>query len=79
MLGTWVILTCTQDVPQNKSYIQDVLTSAQCRHILRTLVNHNSTVMGNHIAGTYRRYISNVKEMLLVITLDTNVEVTFEM
>ena len=72
MLGTWLVLTCTQDVPKNEPYIQDVPknepyiqdvpenepctqhvpTGPQCRHIARTSVNHNSTVIGNRIAGT---------------------------
>ena len=62
-------LRCTQDVP----------TCAQCRHIAGTSVNYNSTVIGNHIAGTCWHYISNVTEILLVITSQANVEVTFEM
>ena len=55
-----------------------VHTCPQCKHIARTSVSHNSTVIGNHIAGTCWGYISNVKDVYLVGTLEANVEVTFE-
>ena len=80
-----VHLECTQKqalhsrCTWNKPCTQHVPTCAQCRHIERTSVNYNSTVIANHIAGTCWGYIWNVREMLLVITLDANVEVTCEM
>ena len=62
MLGIWLVFKYIlnvslifgyiQDVPENESCTQHVPTCPQCRHIARTSVNHNSTVIGNHIAGT---------------------------
>ena len=89
MLGTWLIFKYILNVRLVFRYIQGVLenkpctqhapTCPQCKPIERTSVNHNSTVIGNHIAGTCWGYISNVKEMLLTVTLEANVEVTCEM
>ena len=62
MLGTWLVFRYIlnvslvfgyiQDVPENEPCTHHVLTCAQCRHIEKTSVNHNSTVIGDHIAGT---------------------------
>ena len=75
ILNVWFVLRYILSACQNEPCTQHLPTSAYCRHIAGTSVNHNSTVIGNHIAGTCWGYILNVKEMLLLITLDANVEV----
>ena len=82
MLGTWLILTCTQDVPQNESSIQNVPSMSHlrtmqvhCRNICQIQFNCYWQSHCRHMLMLH----SNVTEMLLVITLQANVEVTFGM